>query len=41
MLALKWYDKMAFTVISTIHEATEVVTKMKHTEKNVIKPEAT
>ena len=39
MPALRWSDKRAATVISTIHEATEVVAKKKHTWENVIKPE--
>ena len=40
MLALKWCGKRAVPVISTIHEATELVTKRKDTGENVIKPEA-
>ena len=30
---------MAVTVISTIHVATDAVTKKEHTRENVIKPE--
>ena len=39
MVALKWCDKRAATVIYAIHEATNVVTKRKHTRENVNKPE--
>ena len=39
-LAIKWLDKKTVTVITTIHEATEVVTKKKYTGENAVKPEA-
>ena len=40
MLPIKWYDKRAITVISTIHEATKVVKKSCKAHRENIKPYA-